>query len=114
MNEQELRTLAKSEELEKIDIHYFFSDNYTGKPNYIGVAIFDYDRGLSILEKGNTDHCLVGIHGPEYKGNTTYHDMNLYIKELNHVISMIKTGKYWAGGLDDDCLISGIPTCSFT
>ena len=94
MTEEELRAIADSQELEGIDIPWFYHTNKTNKPDFIGKCLFDYDQGFSILNKENVEHCLTGVHGPAFFGGSNYIDRETYHLDLSIRIDAIKTGKY--------------------
>ena len=112
MSEEELRAIDPSE-FEDKDILW---DNGTEKAPYkfTGRAIFDYDQGLSILNKDNPTHCLTAYHGPAYKGISKYKNKLTYHTNLTEVIKMIKKG-YFIGPNALGKIFSGFsPLCPFT
>ena len=62
--------------------------------DFTGKVRFNYDIGLSILNKEDTEHCLTSINGPNFKGNTNYEDDIHYRSLLTAAIKQIKTGHY--------------------
>lgn len=114
MTEKELRAI-NPEEYEGKDIIW---DNGAGKQPFKFTArvLFDYDQGLSILEKNDTKHCLTAIHGPGYKGRSSYVDEEYYHNRLTEIFEMLSKGYYKGSIALGTCYDSdyGRPTCSFT
>lgn len=89
MTEEELRAI-NPEEFECKDIAWQNEEYY----KFTGRVIFDYDIGLSILDRENPEFCLTGIHGPEYKGISNYKSKEEYHKMLELSFSMIRDRFY--------------------
>lgn len=116
MTEEELRAFDPSL-IEDKDIAW---DNGTPEEPYQFTArvLFDYDRGLSILNKDDHEDCLTGMHGPTYAGRSNYSTKLQYHKNLTEAINMLKNG-YYKGpiaitGIASNRCCLGITACAFT
>jgi hypothetical protein len=117
MTEKQLRAINPVE-YEGVDVTW---QNGSGK-KATGRVLFDYDQGLSVLNKENTEECLAGFHGPAYTPKkTNYTTKEVYHKDLSAVFSMLKYGFYNTITRRDLCGEStnvspfgSTATCSFT
>ena len=110
MTEEELRAIDPKE-LENEDIKWSNGNNFS----FIGRVLFDYDIGLSILDKERPDICLTGIHGPKYdRGPSNFRGKEDYCKKLTSRINLIKTGVFDVKTLNTSYQRGPSPQCSFT
>jgi len=118
MNEKELREIADSGELEGRDIAWVYGIDYTKT----GRVLFDYDQGLSIVEKDNTTNCLTAIHGPAYNSSESNYqrgDKESYHKTLTAAIKQLRDGVMNCEQHMIDinyfpAILGPPPTCSFS
>jgi hypothetical protein len=94
MNEEELRNQELEDELDRMEIVWKYTE--CDDSGGVGIVLYNYDIGFSIVNKENTEDCWTNFAGPATKKfkDLYYMSKEEYRKWVSNAVEQVRSGIY--------------------